>query len=231
MPEPEQENSLRIERPNTYRLIADRIVAEVADGRLGSGDVVPAERELAEQYGVGRSSVREGLRLLEAHRVVLPGRATGSYRIGRRDGAMVAALEMLTALGEATLDDIHALRRTVEIEATGLAARNRSPEDINAIRIALQSMIASRNIPRMALEADLDFHVALARASKNGAFSATVMGVRTALSATIDTRNFNIDEAIAQHQLIVEAIVARDEEAARQRADEHMEWIAGTRLE
>ena len=108
------------------------------------------------------------------------------------------------------------------------AARNRSPEDINAIRIALQSMIMLE-ISRVWLGGRPGFRRVGARV-EDGAFSATVMGVRTALSATIDTRNFNIDEAIAQHQLIVEAIVARDEEAARQKADEHMEWIAGTRL-
>ena len=54
-----------IERPNTYELLAQRLLTLIASGEIGEGQALPSERELVEQFGVGRSSVREALRMLE----------------------------------------------------------------------------------------------------------------------------------------------------------------------
>lgn len=216
-----------IRRSKTYELIAERLVGEIVEGGLTVGDPIPTERELVERFGVGRSSVREGLRMLEAHRVIIPG-GSGIYRVGARNAVMVAALQMLVSLGEANLEDIHLVRRTLEIEAAGLAARHRTAEDLDGIRATLRAMIKNRSNPRVALEADLDFHVAMAQASKNGALVASILGLRTVLSKNLEDRTFDIDDAIDQHQLIVEAVVAHDEEGAREAVRQHMDWIAAT---
>lgn len=221
------ETGQEIRRAKTYQMIAERLAGDIIENGLTVGDPVPTERELSEKYGVGRSSVREGLRILEAHRVILPS-AGGSYQVGARNAAMVAALEMLVSMGEASLEDIHQVRRIVEIEAAGLAARHRTSDDLEKIRAALRAMISTRSDVRTALEADLDFHVALARASRNGALVASILGMRTVLSKNLQDRIFDIDGAIGQHQLIVEAIVAHDEEGARKAVGEHMDWIAST---
>lgn len=216
-----------IRRTKIYEMIAERLVGDIVDGGLAAGCAVPTERELSEKYGVGRSSVREGLRMLEAHRVIIPG-AGGLYRVGTKNAAITSALEMLVSMGEASVSDIRVVRQTLEVEAAGLAAKHRTMQDLDKIRAALQAMIANRNDVRVALEADLDFHVALARASQNGALVASILGLRTVLSKNIADRVVDIDAAIGQHQMIVEAVVAQDEQRARDAVRKHMEWIAAT---
>ena len=59
-----------ISRPNTYELVADEVLTLIRSGSLAPGAAVPTERELAQAYAVGRSSVREGLRMLESQGVI-----------------------------------------------------------------------------------------------------------------------------------------------------------------
>lgn len=221
----QSEQSEAISRRNIYQIIAERLLTEIVENRLPPGALVPTERELAERYGVGRSSVREGLRMLESHQIIRPS-TRGNYTVGEKNVAMVAAMEMLLSLGEASLDDIHQLRTLLEVEAAGLAALHHTEEDMAVIRQSLRDMINARNDRSKALEADLNFHVALSRASRNGALVASVMGVRTVWRQRLANRGFDINEAIAQHQLIIEAVLARDVEGARKQVADHMKWIA-----
>lgn len=213
-----------LSRKTAYQMIADRLLVEIFENRLVAGTPVPSERELAERYGVGRSSVREGLRMLESHQIIRPS-TRGNYTVADKSAAMVAAMEMLLLLGQATAEDIHQLRKLLEVEAAGLAAVHRTEEDLAIIRASLREMIKTRDDQKAALEADLGFHVALAQASRNGALAATVMGVRTVWRQLLADREIDIDEAIAQHMLIIEAIVAHDVERARKEVAAHMDWI------
>lgn len=215
----------KVQRRNVYQIIADRLLTDIVENRLQPGEEIPTERELSERYGVGRSSVREGLRMLESQRIIEPG-SDGQYRVGEKNNAMVAGIEMLVALGEARLDEVQVLRALLEIGAAGLAAELRTDENLAEIRASLREMIMSRDDRIKAMEADLAFHVAIGRASQNGALAASIMAVRTALRGLINNYSYDIDEAIFQHQLILEAIAGRDPEMAKQRVTEHMDWIS-----
>src|SRR5690606_26261303 len=83
----------KVQRRNVYQLIADPLLTEIVENRLRSGTEIPTERELSERYGVGRSSVREGLRMLESQRIIEPG-SDGQYRVGAKNNVMVAGIEM-----------------------------------------------------------------------------------------------------------------------------------------
>ncbi|MCC6946141.1 MAG: FadR family transcriptional regulator [Bradyrhizobiaceae bacterium] len=215
----------KVQRRNVYQLIADRLLTDIVENRLQPGTEIPTERELSERYGVGRSSVREGLRMLESQRIIEPG-SDGQYRVGGKNNVMVAGIEMLVAMGEASLSEVQALRSLLEVEAAGLAAELRTDEDLAEIRASLREMIVSRADRIEAMEADLAFHVAIGRASKNGALAASIMAVRSVLRGLINNYSYDIDEAIFQHQLILEAIAGRNVKAARERISEHMHWIS-----
>lgn len=214
----------KIQRRNVYQLIADRLLTDIVENRLQSGTEIPTERELSERYGVGRSSVREGLRMLESQRIIEPS-SDGHYRVGEKNNVMVAGVEMLVAMGEASLSEVQALRSLLEVEAAGLAAELRTDEDLADIRASLHEMIVSRDDRIKAMEADLAFHVAIGRASRNGALAGTIVAVRSVLRGLINNYSYDIDAAIFQHQLILEAIAGRDVKAARERVSEHMSWI------
>lgn len=217
-----------IKRTNVYQLTAEQLVRNIAEEQLEQGDLIPSEREISERFGVGRSSVRESLRLLEAHQIILPS-SNGGYRVGERSSILLPALEMLIKLGGVTLSDLHEFRRVLEIEAVRRVARSTDTEALAKIRNALQQMISHRLEPQKALQDDLAFHVAIAEATNNGAFIAAIHGVRGALAQTVEAANVDIDEAIQHHQLILEAIVARDEDMAVERMTQHMEFVRAER--
>lgn len=215
----------KIQRRNVYHLFADRLLADIVEDQLQAGTEIPTERELSGRYGVGRSSIREGLRMLESLRIIEPS-SDGQYRVGAKNNVMVAGVELLIAVGEASLPEVQILRSLLEVEAAGLAARLRTEENLAEIRASLREMIVSRENRVKAMDADLAFHVAIGRASGNGAIAGSIVAVRTVLKGLINNYSYDIDEAIFQHQLILEAIAGRDAEAARQRVSEHMGWIS-----
>lgn len=216
-----------IARPNVYQLVADRLMEEIVAGGLAEGDPVPSEKELSERYGVGRSSVREGLRMLESQGVVkLSGR--GTYAVGSRQGAIARALGTLLTLGEATLLEIHDLRRSIEVEVGAQAALKRTDKDIAALQWAIQAMEDTKSSRHNALDADLAFHLAMAGASHNGALIAAITGVREVLRELIAERVIDLEEALNQHRVILDRIIAGDAEAAREAVSRHMTWISQT---
>lgn len=217
----------RIARPNVYQLVADRLMAEIVDQGLVEGDPVPTEKDISDRFGVGRSSVREGLRMLESHGVIrLSGR--GTYVVGSRQAAMARALTVLLGLGAVTLIEVHELRRPIEMEVAAKAAMMRDADDLAALREAIDRMRSASDDRGAALEADLAFHLAMARATHNGALIAAVTGVREVLRGLIRERVVDIDEAIRQHETILARIQAQDGEGARAAVAEHMTWIFDT---
>ena len=217
----------RIARPNVYQLVADRLMAEIVEQGLGEGDPVPTEKEISDRFGVGRSSVREGLRMLESHGVIrLSGR--GTYVVGPRQAAMARALTVLLGLGAVTLIELHELRRPIEMEVAAKAAITRDETDLAALRDAIARMQSASEDRGAALEADLAFHLAMARATHNGALIAAVTGLREVLRGLIRERVIDMDEAIRQHEAILARIVAQDAEGARAAVADHMTWIFET---
>lgn len=217
----------RIARPNVYQLVADRLMAEIVDQGLCEGDPVPTEKDISDRFGVGRSSVREGLRMLESHGVIrLSGR--GTYVVGSRQAAMARALTVLLGLGAVTLIELHDLRRPIEMEVAAKAAIMRDADDLAALRDAIDRMRSASGDRGAALEADLAFHLAMARATHNGALIAAVTGVREVLRGLIRERVVDMDEAIRQHETILARIEARDAEGARAAVADHMTWIFDT---
>ena len=114
-------------------------MAEIVDQGLVEGDPVPTEKDISDRFGVGRSSVREGLRMLESHGVIrLSGR--GTYVVGSRQAAMARALTVLLGLGAVTLIEVHELRRPIEMEVAAKAAMMRDADDLAALREAIDRM-------------------------------------------------------------------------------------------
>ena len=216
-----------IARSNVYQLVAERLMSEIVEKDLEEGSPVPTEKELSASYGVGRSSVREGLRMLESQGVIELS-ARGSYVVGSRRAAMARALRTLLALGEATLPEIHGLRAPLEGAIAGRAALQRTDADIAAMRDAIADLRAAGGDLRAALDADRAFHLALARASHNGALIAAITGVREVLGALIASKLIDAETAARQHAAILGRIEAGDATGAAAEASAHMDWIAGT---
>lgn len=166
-------------------LVSRQLRQAIVSGRVGSGAELPSEKELGEELGVGRSTVREALRILQAQGLV-----TGGDRVSTRrprvssaqglTGAAALAMENALRLGQVPLRDLVELRVVVEGAAARAASERKGA--VAAARAAVRAMRDASGDVDAFRAADLAFHRALADASGNAAFP-LVMGVlRTAIA-------------------------------------------------
>jgi DNA-binding FadR family transcriptional regulator len=214
-----------LEPKRLYRQIADQLRTLIASGEFAVGARLPAERDLAQQLGVSRPSVREALIALEVEGRVEVRTGSGVYVLDRSARRAVP----VEALGWGPLELIRA-RRVVEGETAALAAQSAKRADRDAIAGALDEMraLAARGV--MPLDADRAFHVAIVQASGNAVLIETVQGFLDSRLGPLFKRlggHFETGKswqsAIAEHEAIAAAIMARDPDAARAAMHEHMD--------
>src|SRR5437868_14187004 len=111
-----------IERPNTYELLAQRLLGLIASGEIAGDQPLPSERELAERYGVGRSSIREALRMLES-RGLIQSRGSGTFEVAAWRNPFQEPLSAVVAGEDLDRTQLFEVRRMIEAEAAALAAK------------------------------------------------------------------------------------------------------------
>lgn len=215
-----------------WRVVLDSIESDLLAGTIGPGDRLPPERELAATLGVGRSSVREALRVLEVMGLIRT--ATGS---GPTSGAIVTAtpqgglaqlLRLQVAAQGFPIPDVYETRLLLEEWAVAhLAARDEL--DLADVHATLDAMSASDVTLEEFLALDSQFHVRLVEASGNVVVSATMAGLREAIEGYIRAGAARIpdwdDTATRlrhEHAEILSAIEQGDAEAAQARVRAHI---------
>jgi len=226
-----------VARSHTYELVLERIEEQIVAGNLRVGDRLPAERDLATQLGVSRSSVREAVRILQAQGVV-----TSSVGTGPHSGTVVAALpaEALTrvlrlhlALSSFELAELFDARVTLERSSARLAARLATSDDLAQLRGLLEQM-DDPSVPREQFNAlDTAFHVALARASHNRLVSDVTGALRNSLSGLIQESVGAIADwdrvrasLVRDHHAIFEAVQSGDADTAATSVESHIRNFA-----
>jgi GntR family transcriptional regulator, transcriptional repressor for pyruvate dehydrogenase complex len=212
--------------------LAERVVAElerlILESRLEDGDRLPSERELAAQFGVSRTVVREAVRALAAKRLldVTGGRGT-VVRAPSAESAGESMKLLLRMQGSgADADKVSEVRRILENEIAALAAIRRSADDVAALDAVIESARTRLVDPDAFLKEDLAFHSLLARATHNELFvvlldslaevllEVRLLGLRIPGTAT---------RAVEHHGRVLEAVRAGDPTAARAAMDAHMD--------
>ena len=210
---------------------ADQVVAYVRDliehKRLRPGDRLPPERDLAEQIGVSRPTLRMGLHALAAMGCVQSRHGSGTYIPKGPPALGSEPLSLLAALHDFTHAQMYDARRILEVGAAGLAAECATPEQVASLAEEVASLFASMDDPQRFLVHDIDFHRGVAAASGNPIIAAVVEMVsalyyeqRRDTAAQASDRDLR--DAAASHREIYQAIRARDAEAARRAMNEHL---------
>jgi GntR family transcriptional repressor for pyruvate dehydrogenase complex len=217
-----------IERPNTYELLAQRLLGLIASGEIGGGEPLPSERELVERYGVGRSSVREALRTLESKGLIHQ-RGKGRFVAAEPQAPLNSSLQVMLELQEVDRNELFEVRSVLEGETAAFAAVRRTDEDVRAIAETIETMAASLDSAENYIDADLQFHIAIARASRNRIALHMMHAIRDVLRRWLLTL-YSIPDgpqsSVAHHRRILEAIVAQDPEAARARMHDHLKIVS-----
>ncbi|MHA6794973.1 FadR/GntR family transcriptional regulator [Pseudonocardia bannensis] len=204
--------------------VAEHLRNLIHRGEVGPGDRLPAERELADQLGVARISLREAIKILQDDGYV-------QVRRGAHGGTYVTELQlpverwrarMRTESGE--FDDIIDFRIALETDAARLAARRRDRSDLVGLRTAIKKL--GQADCRVAFRlTDSQFHDGLARAARNIRLENAIQSARGELFSPHDLLPFvdPVEESVRDHQQIYEAVRDGDEEAAAATMREHIE--------
>src|SRR5215213_8026206 len=155
------------ERVRSFDAVVEQLREAIYSGRLRPGQRLPGERQLCVEFGVGRPTLREALRSLEAVGLieVRPGKSGGSYAATPSEATVGDALAALVHLRGASLEDLAEFRLDFEGENAAWAARRADAADI----AALQALVAEARAVGAAetVEIDVRWHEALARATRN----------------------------------------------------------------
>ena len=216
-----------VSRRNTYELIAEDVLKLIGDGRLRPGDALPTERELTQSYGVGRSSIREALRVLESKGVIEPN-GKGGFSVAAYGKPLNRSLEVLLTLREGDLRELFDVRRIFEVELAALAAASRKQTHLNRMAAAIEKMVEGIGDEERYIGADVQFHLTIAEATGNRVAQHTMLAIRELLRRALSTIYQipkSAEQSIDDHRAILAAIEAHDAEGARERMREHLERV------
>lgn len=233
-------------RPRTLTQELVRAVGtRIRDGRIAVGEKLPTEAEVMTEFGVSRTVVREALSQLQAAGLVQTRHGIGTFALGppadegfRVDPQQLETLRDVIAMLE--------LRIALETEAAALAARRRTPTQLEALQAALDDFDRAVQDGRDAVEADFRFHAEVARATQNEHFLNLLssLGTRSIPRARLEAsassgeggsadepeaatdaserRQSYLRLIHAEHESILDAIAGQDAEAARAAMRTHL---------
>ncbi|QCQ90436.1 FadR/GntR family transcriptional regulator [Rhodococcus sp. SGAir0479] len=217
--------------PRAWEHVLSRVEAMMVSGELLPGQRLPGERTLAADLGVGRSSVREALRVMEALGLLKAqtgsGPNAGAMIVSRPTGGMTMLMRMQVAAHGFPVSDVVQTRLVLESEVMGTLAQRRSPDLAAAVEL-LDSMDDPALTADEFLVLDAQFHVAMADAAGNQVIAAMMAGLRASIEsyvvAGVDSMAWptTCSRLRHEHRGVVDAVVRGEPALARQRIVDHI---------
>ncbi len=220
-----------IQSVKVFEQVAEQIEKRILVGELRSGDRLPTEREMAEQFHVSRTAVREAMKILAQKGLVdmRPGR--GTIVIDGAHEALQDSLGLVMKLGLGEVggsDSLVEVREILETEIAALAAARATEKELAAMRDAIAVMDDSLDDADAFIAADNNFHEALARATQNTLILILVNSIVNLLSEQ-RKQVFEVEggpqRGQIHHRRILESIMRRDPEAARAAMRSHLQQV------
>jgi GntR family transcriptional repressor for pyruvate dehydrogenase complex len=217
-----------IQSVKVFERVAEQIEKRILDGELRVGDRLPTERELAEQFQVSRTAVREAMKILAQKGLVdmRPGR--GTIVVDGARAAMENSIGLLMKMksGEVgSSDNLVEVRAILETEIAALAAARATEKEIVAMREAIRVMDESLTDADAFIVADNNFHEALAQATQN-ALILTLLNSIVNLLSEQRKQIFMVDggpqRGQMHHRRILECVIRRDPASARAAMGAHL---------
>lgn len=225
-----------VRSPSLADRVADQLEAMMLDGTLEPGERLIAERDLAVKLGVSRPSLRDGLALLEDRGLVTTTRKDGTL-VAQFLAPLATPLARLLTSDPRVAEDYFEYRRLIEPQAAALAAERATAPDREALTRCVDAMIVASAAadPRAEAAADLALHRAIYDATHNLVLLHTMRVFQDMLRGGIlaSREEFFHDAAVRaalldQHRRIVDAILARDADAALASMREHIAFTGET---
>jgi GntR family transcriptional repressor for pyruvate dehydrogenase complex len=212
-----------------YEQIVQQIEQSVRDGNLKPGDQLPAERDLAQQFGVSRTAVREAVKTLAEKGLVEAYSGRGTFVTSNRQRGMRQSLDQMVDSGNPQSSAyLVEVREIIEPEFSALAAIRIDEQHLALMREAIAVMDRSLHDPDAFIEADLDFHLSLAEAVANPIILAlldSIVAVLREQRSSIFGVEGGPERGQFHHKRILDAIERRDPELAREAMRNHLRQV------
>ncbi len=214
--------------PKASDILAEQLREHIITGRLAQGSFLPTERQLVTDSGLSRTSVRDALRVLESEGLI-------TTKVGRSGGSMITlpgrdaaarSVEQFVRTHGIRLDALLKCRVAIEPTLAELAALNRTDAQLAEMEALHVEFSSSAGDVRRYKDVNLDWHLAVARASGNEPLIAFIEAISNPIRDAMDYNHVTTPElrqtAIAAHSKILEAIRAKDAKAAYRRMQGHV---------
>jgi GntR family transcriptional repressor for pyruvate dehydrogenase complex len=212
-----------------YEQIVQQVEESIRKGALKPGDQLPPERELAQQFGVSRTAVREAVKALREKGFVeaYPGR--GTFITDGTSHAIRQSLDRMIKIGQPEGSTYLAeVREILEPEIAALAAARAKEADLASMREAVAVMDNAKQDSDAFIEADLDFHLALAEAAANPIILSLIDSI-VGLLREQRLRIFQVEGGPERgqfhHKRILETVERHDAVAAREAMQAHLRQV------
>lgn len=203
-----------------------KLIGQIISGTWASGSRIPAERQLGQQLGVGRASLREALKALEIMGMIETRLGDGTYVRKRSEFLSRPLLWAITSSPGTDVRELVEARKLIESELAALAAERATAEDLKQLGIHLDRMEGSLDIQAEFLAADIDFHLAVAQAAHNMILLNALQLIRNLLQNWINV-SLQVagvaDKALEHHKAIFLAIAKKNVGNARISMQNHLE--------
>jgi GntR family transcriptional regulator, transcriptional repressor for pyruvate dehydrogenase complex len=231
--------SIVFEPVHDNRALSEKIIAQISDalvsGELKPGDRLPPERELAEQFGVSRTVIRDAVKTLAGRGILHVKHGAGIFVTTSEENAMgrLGALSDILPLQGVSLRDLFEVRKVLEAEGAEWAARRRNDYHLKRLRGILEDAYRNSENVEVLSERDAQFHVAIAEASQNLVL-VRVMLILVDLLAQSRRESLSIPGraklSLKDYERIVEEIEAQRHEGARETMLKHLTSVGSAVL-
>src|ERR1700734_704618 len=212
-----------------YEQIVQQIEESILKGSLKAGDQLPAERELAIRFGVSRTAVREAVKALREKGLVEAYSGRGTFITDGTSQAVRQSFDLMVKIGQPEgSTDLAEVRSILEPEIAALAAERAEESDRATLREAVAVMDRSLKDADAYIEADLDFHLALAEAAANPLILSlldSIVGLLREQRLRIFKVSGGPERGQIYHKRILDAVERHDSEKSREAMKAHLQQV------
>jgi len=219
-----------IKNTKVYEDVIVEIKTMIQNGILKKGDKLPSERDLSEQLGISRASIREAIKSLQIVGLIESRQGEGNFIRDSFQDNLFEPLSIMFMLNECKVNEIFELRKVMEIETAALAAKQITDEELNDISDLLDKMRVSENEEER-VRYDKMFHYKIAQASRNFLIVNILNSISTLMDSFIkDARKIIINNKLKeatdfQHEQIWNALKEHNPNESAEYMRKHMELI------